>query len=95
MHSLLGAGVDADVQMKQVGVDGWRQVSCLRVPEKYAVMGSAPDRHPATFTAQPPEIVLKPLTLLAPPVFTFENAVLLDERGAMRSGTGARRTARR
>src|SRR3989337_3214532 len=69
--------------MKQVGVDGWRQVSCLGMPEKYAVMGGAPDRHPATFTAKPPEIVLKPVTLPAPSVLTFEDAVLLDERGAM------------
>jgi len=43
-------------------------------------MCGVPDRHPATFAAKPPEIVLKPLTL--PAVLTFENAVLLDERGA-------------
>ena len=50
-------------------------------------MGGAPDRHSATFIAKPPEIVLKPATLLAPSVLTLEDSVLFDERGAMRFKT--------
>ena len=46
-------------------------------------MRGAPDRHSATFTAKPPEIVLKPVTLPAPSILTFEDTVLLDEHGAM------------
>lgn len=57
------------------------------MPEKYTVVGCAPDRHSAAFTAKPPEIVVKPITLLAPPFLSVEAAVLFDERGAMRFET--------
>jgi len=79
MHLWFGLGVDANVQVKQMRVDGRGHVSCLWVSEKYAIMRSAPDRHPATFTAKPREIVLKALTLLAPSVLVIETAIRLDE----------------
>ncbi|WP_457660602.1 hypothetical protein [Sinorhizobium medicae] len=79
MHLWLSLSVEANVQVKQMGVDGRGDLSRLRVPEKCSIVRGSPDWNPAPFGAQTIEIVPEAFTLPFSAVLALETAIFLYE----------------
>ncbi|WP_371932981.1 hypothetical protein [Bradyrhizobium sp. CCGUVB23] len=75
MHPGLCAGIDPNMEMKQVRVDRRRYVTCLWMPPNGAIVSSPPDRHTALFTPAPLKVVRETPALSVTALFAVEDLV--------------------
>jgi hypothetical protein len=75
MHPGLCAGIDPDMKMKQVRVDGRRYVPCPWKPHRGAIMSGPPDWHAALFTPLPLKVVHETPALSGTALFAVKGLV--------------------